>query len=269
MLPKLGTYAFPAGRCEITRSDEPEFNEAGQVLSNTIHLEVTSYLYATSAATMDLAVRSLLTAFETQNGKDFVVYLPGGSVKSQLSLYGAGSMAGVRIVKKPRLEAGQQGAYVTYLPFSFALEAQYPAVGSAFLIREWKETLKFDSMDRFAWLHCLHGPHQLQQVREFPFWRATQSWRGVGFLGYIQPPDPLWPNYWMNRDVQADIEDPRPRRNGYIDYPASIEFRFESDTQLRGFPHAWPIASSASGSSSSGSRPSISTSVRRQFITHH
>lgn len=240
MLPKYGTYALPAGRCDIARRDTPEFNEANQVLTNTIRLDCSSALYTDSAAAMDRAVKQLLAAFAQPN-RDFIVYLPGGSVQSQLTLRSAGSLSGVKVIERPAFQTLQNAAYVTWLPFSFALEATYPASGSSLLLREYREKISFESPDREAWLLCLHGPHQRQQVRQFPFYRATQSGRAVGFRAYPSAATPLWPSAWLNFDEAPELEDPRPRGQGYIDYPINWTWRFASNTPLFGTPNVWPI----------------------------
>lgn len=242
MLPKLGTYELPEGRCEITRRDTPEFTENRQVLSNTIRLDCSSALYAEDVEEMDGLVEELLQAFADfqGSGEDFVVYLPGGRKKSQLSLYNAGSIGGVRIVSTTPAESLKNAGYVTWLPFSFSLEAEYPAENAGQLIREWTETITPVSPNRDAWLLALHGDHQLQQVREKPFYEATQAGTAIGYLGYPTPPSPIWPNAWMNYDEPPGRGTPKPRGNGYIDYPISWNYRFQSNRPLIGTPTRQP-----------------------------
>lgn len=236
---RLGNYEFPEGRVEITRRDTPEFNDARQVISNTIRLDCSSALYASSASEMDGLVTLLLQAFQ-QGGNDFLVFLPGGSVRTQLCLLNSGAIGGVRVVQPPTIESLKNGGYVTWLPFSFALEAEYPAAAAGALYREWSESITFDPLTREAWLLCLHGSHQKQQVRERPFYRAVQSGRAVGYLGYPSPPRPIWFNAWMNRDTQPDLESPRRRGSDYVDYPISWRYEFQSDRPLSGVPNPWP-----------------------------
>lgn len=242
MLPKLGTYALPEGRVEITRRDTPEFSESRQVLSNTIRLDCSSALYASDPEEMDDLVDELLSAFASfqGSGKDFVVYLPGGTKKSQLSLYAKNSIGGVRIVSTTPAESLKNAGYVTWLPFSFSLEAEYPAANAGQLIREWTESITYSSPDREDWLLCLHGPHQKQQVREFPFYMATQAGRAVGYLGYPSPASPIWPNAWVNFDEQPTLETPKSRGNGFVDFPVSWSWRFKSDQKLIGSPTRQP-----------------------------
>ncbi|MCI0358637.1 MAG: hypothetical protein L0211_09145 [Planctomycetaceae bacterium] len=239
MLPKYGAYALPEGRCKIVRRDTPEFNEARQLLSNTIRLECSSALYAESATEMDGLVRSLLDAFRV-NGKDFIVQLPGGSIQSQLTIRNTNAIGGVRVVQPPEINAGEPGAYVTWLPFTFALEAEYPSTLAGFLFREYTDSISYSSPEREAWLLSLHGPHQRQRIRQFPFYRATQTGRAVGYLAYPEPASPIWPQYWMNFDERPSLESPRARGNGYIDFPISWNWRFEANRPLVGTPTAWP-----------------------------
>lgn len=242
MISKLGTYPFASGRVEISRRDTPEFNNARQLLSNTIRLDCSSALYATDSNDMDRQVKALFTAFELFNPlrEDFAVYLPDGRTKSQLSLYSRGSIGGVRIVVPPAIESLKNAGYVTWLPFSFSLEAEYPAENAGQLIREWTESVSYSSPDREDWLLCLHGPHQKQQVRQFPFYMATQTGRAVGYLGYPVPSSPIWANAWVNRDEQPTLETPKARGNGYIDYGISWLWRFKSDQPLIGTPRPQP-----------------------------
>jgi hypothetical protein len=240
MLPKYGTYELPEGRCEITRRDTPEFNEARQLLSNTIRLDCSSALYSNSAANMDVLVKALLTAFAKQN-QDFIVYLPGGTVRSQLSLYRDGSIGGVRVVQPPTIEGLKNAGYVTWLPFSFALEAEYPAANAGFLYRDYTESISYSSPDREDWLLCLHGPHQKQQVRDNPFYMATQTGSATGYLARPSAAQPIWPNAWVNRDELPGKQSPKARGNGYIDFTVSWQWRFKSNRPLLGNPNAWPL----------------------------
>lgn len=238
MLCKLGTYELPEGRVEITRRDTPEFNEAGQVLSNTIRLECSSALYSSSVSAMDALVASLIAAF-SETGNDFQVLLPGGVTDSQLSLFGSGSFSGVRVVQPPAFESLRNGAYVTWLPFSFALEAEYPASNSTLLLREYTEEVNYQSPEREDWLLCLHGPHQRQIVRQYPFYTATQTGRAIGYRAYPTPASPIWPAYWMNRDELPVKRAPRRRGSLFTDYEISWRWTFKSDRPLIGSPNTW------------------------------
>lgn len=240
MLPKYGTYEIPEGRCELTRRDTPEFNSAGQVLSNTIRIEGSAALSAESSSEMDVKVRLLLEAFAVP-AKDFIVYLPGGSVQSQLSLRNDNAISGVRVVKPPEIESLRNAGYVTWLPYSFALEAEYAASNASALYREYTDSIQYSSPDREAWLLCLHGPHQLQQVRQFPFYRATQTGRAVGYLAYPEAAQPIWPHAWINFDERPGKDSPRFRGNGYTDFGISWSWRFESSRPLVGSPTAQPF----------------------------
>lgn len=242
MLCKLGTYEIPHGRCEIARRDTPEFNEAQQLLSNTVRLDCSAALYSDSAANMDKAVKLLLAAFRIER-QDFLVLLPGGSQRSQLSLLNAGSIGGVRVVQPPTFESIKNAGYVTWLPYSFSLEAEYPAALSGFLYRDYTETITFrQPVRREAWLLVLHGAHQKQQIRERPFYAATQSGRAVGYLARPSAPRPIWPSAWMNRDqIDLTITSPRPRGDNYVDFETTWSFEYESDRPLLGYPNAWPI----------------------------
>jgi hypothetical protein len=243
MLPKLDNYELPEGRCEITRRDTPEFNDRKQVLSNTIRLSCSSALYAASASEMDGLVASLLDAisdFNAQGDKDFTVYLPGGRSNSQLTLRSRGSLDGVRVVSSTPAESLKNAGYCTWLPFSFEVEATYPTANAANLFREWTETISYSSPDREDWLLCIHGPHQKQQVRERPFYEATQSGSAVGYLQYPNAAAPIWGNAWINRDERPSRSSPVARGNGYTDFKVSWNWRFRSDRPLVSNPNFQP-----------------------------
>lgn len=241
MLSKYGTYTLPEGRVEISRYDTPEFNEAGQLLTNTIRLECSSALYAQSSAEMDALVKQLLQAFSLQD-RDFLVYLPGGVIKSQLSLESKNSLGGVRVTKPPTIESLKNAGYVTWLPFSFTLEAEYAQGDASNLYREYTEEISYQSPDRIDWLLCLHGPHQRQQVRQNPFYTATQSGRAVGYLARPLAAAPIWPWAWVNQDERPTLRSPRVKRNSYVDFETSWQWRFKSDRPLIATPNAWPLA---------------------------
>jgi len=245
MLPKLGTYEIPEGRCEMTRRDTPEFNDRKQVLSNTIRISCSATLAPSvpGQSAMDALVESLLEAvadFNAEGDADFNVYLADGRSKSQLTLLSEGSLDGVRVVSHTPAESLKNAGYVTWLPFSFEVEATYPTADAANLFREWTETISYSSPDREDWLLCIHGPHQKQQVRERPFYEATQSGSAIGYLQYPSAPAPIWGNAWINRDERPGRTAPKARGNGYVDFGVSWQWRFKSDRPLLGSPNAQP-----------------------------
>lgn len=239
MISKYGTYAFGEGRCNISRSIRNVENDARQVVSQIVRLEVEARLGGTTtAAAMDTAVRNLLTAFES-NGKDFVVYLPDGSTASQLSLYSAPAMGGVRVIEGPTLPSLANAAYVTWLPVTFVLEAEYPADNAGGLLLDFEETITFEGGGpQYGWLKPLVGVPQRQLLRQRDTYRATQSGFSIGAFARPLPPNPLWLNALM-KNPSAIKRSPKRRGGTYTDFYTAWEYTFESDSPLVGNPNVW------------------------------
>ncbi len=238
MLIKYGTYSIPAGRSEISHTRQLTYNSAEQPLSEVVRVQVDSRLKANDSPTMDLLVKQLLTGFNN-NGKDFIVYLPNGTTASQLSLRTNDALGGVRIIQRPSFSTLQNAAYVTWLPFTFILEAEIPVTNAANLLTEFEETLTFEGGGPVnAWWKPLVGAPQRQQVRQFDTYRATQTGSAVGYLSRPSPPPPLWLNA-MNKFPSASKKSPKRFGDDYKNFGISWTYDFESDSPLVGNPNAW------------------------------
>lgn len=175
------------------------------------------------------------TPLKTQNKASSTA--PAGA--SQLSLLNLNSIDGVKIIQRPSFPTLQNAAYVTWLPFTFVLEAEYPVNDAASILLEFEETVTFEGGGPvFGWWKPLVGFPVRQQVRMADTYRATQAGRAVGYLGRPPAAAPLWLGA-LNRFPGYSIRSPRRRGNSFINYETTWQYEFESAVPLQGNPSAW------------------------------
>lgn len=244
MIPKYGTYDMTdgvLGRIAVSTEVEAVENDAKQVISRIERRIIEGRLGGTTTlAAMDEKVRRLKNAFSV-NGRNFSVYLPGGSVLSQLSLLNTGSLAGVRVKSGPNLQAAG-ASYVTWQPYTVTLEAEYPVAGVELLYRDFEETIEVEGGGRVdGWLKPLNGSPIRQTLMQQDTYRARQSGTAVGLYARPAPPPPIWPAF-LTRGPRFSKKNPKPRGSFNQDFAISWSYEFESNVPLAGEPHQWPTA---------------------------
>lgn len=237
MIPKYGTYAHAEGELEIDAQQEALFNEARQPYGKMIRVTLSGLLLADSPTAMDVKVRNLLTAYSTS--RTFALYLPGGSTKSQIVLDHATAIGGVRVVQPPSFPTMRGAGYVTNLPYTIRLEAEYAATGASLLYRDFEETIEVEGGGpQIGWLKPLNARPVSQVLRRMDTYRARQSGFAIGLYARPSAMPPLWPNF-LTAFGRFGKRSPKPKSGVNTDYLTTWDYQFESDRPLLGEPHSW------------------------------
>lgn len=243
MTPYYGTYDLTDGvdgRIAISTEVEAVENEASQVVARIERRTIEGRLGGTTTqAEMDVKVQALRNAFAV-NSRDFLVYLPGGQVASQLSLRSAAALGGLRVVSGPNIQAAG-ASYVTWQPYTVTLEGEYPTAGASLLYRTFEETLEIEGGGPVdGWLKPLNARPIRQRIMQHDTYRAIQSGFAVGMYARPAPPAPLWPQF-LTRQGRFGSRSPKRRGIFSTDFYISWSYEFESDRPLVGQPTSWPL----------------------------
>ena len=249
MIASYNNYRHQIGECDIALSQENVENEAHQVASTIVRLRFQGMLgdkslplaSAPSAAAMDRKFLRLLQAYSV-NGKDFLVFLPDGTTRSNLTLKSATAIGGVRVIRPPSIDGLRNAQYTTYLPYTVELEAEYPSAQAGLLLTDFQESITREGGRPIqVWQKPLVGQPILQQVRQRDTFRVRQVGTAVGFLAYpdIRTVAPeLWPAFRM--DSREPVKhSPRKRGNTYTHFRIDWDREYEANRPLLGGPNLW------------------------------
>ncbi|MFH2204005.1 MAG: hypothetical protein ABIJ96_12875, partial [Elusimicrobiota bacterium] len=142
ILISYGTYIHSQGELEVSVARQSLFTEAETVYAERMQVTLTGTLVASTTTEMDLRFRALVDAYSV-DGRNFV--MSGGPAGLPLSptIYSAGTIGGVRVVRRPSMTDGRNAAYVTFLNYQIVLEALIPASDPATLLRSFREQIRF------------------------------------------------------------------------------------------------------------------------------
>lgn len=240
MICKFGTHTHPEGEVDIDLQQEAQFNDREQLVGKRVRVTLNGLLTSTSPTLMDAKVQALGAAYVSGN-KTFALYLPGGATKSQVVLDNPSSIGGVRVVQPPSLPTISRGGYVTNLPYTIVLEADYAATGASLLLRSFEESLEFEGGGPVdGWLKPLNAPGVRQTLRRFDTYRVRQSGFAIGMYARPTPARAIWPAFLV-RSGRLGLRSPKPRSLANTDFYTSWDYEFESNQPLIGFPTSWPL----------------------------
>ncbi len=242
------SFTFPEGRWSISKTLQGNENPAKQELTVTHRVAIDGRLQATSAAGIE-AQYALLSAAYAVNGGDFLVFLPTGARSDQLSLLSLDALGGVRVTQKPSLGSLENAQYVTYLPVTITLEAEYVSGNSPLnALSSFEESLSFEGGGPVQdWYRPIKGTPSKGIVRQADTYRATQTGKAVGYFDYPRlgttagAPPPIFGIDALNRNPQVSLGSPEKLGSSYVNFPVSWTYEFESATPLFGTPNRWPI----------------------------
>lgn len=244
MILKFGTYSHADGECKLSIQKDTVRAQSGIPVSTVVRWEIEGLLIPTAGASdtvADLTTKILaLEAAYKQIGVDALLLTAGGSATAH-ALRSAGSVGGVQVVKPPSFPSGEQAEYATYRRYTVGLEAEYligdgtgGGNGSEGAdVMNWQETITISGgLPLYAWTRPIFGIPERQIARQHTTYTATQSGSAVGYSRLPDPPLPLWPAALVSRSVGNSS--PQAKGSGYVEYPISWTYQFESAEKLIG-----------------------------------
>lgn len=241
MYVKFGSYKHDVGECELNLSREILETDARTPYAEVWRADISGMLLADNQASMDQKVEALLRAYSKAN-QDFVLYLSDGT-PSYINMRSRNAIGGVRVVRGPSFPSNRNAAYVTYLPYSIALEAEFPFAQRADALRSFQERIvRSGGGPKFSLTETLNTRPIPQRNKVATIYHATQSGNAVGLYAMPTVPAPIWPQ-WLVEAPKIEVGSPKRigtgRSKGYTDFTVSWQYTFQSVTPLYGYPTRW------------------------------
>lgn len=238
---KYGTYRHAPGEVSVAISKQGIFSDAGISRGVRERWEIQGRLQAADQSSLSTAIAALVAAY-SQQAQDAGFYFDNDQPTSHV-IVSAASNGGVRVIGPPSFPQGKGAEYSTFRTYTIALEAEWLDPTATLL--SWNETLSFDGGGpQVIFLEPINGLPQRQLLKQATTYRAAQSGRAVGYLGYPFPPAPLWPaaEHVDRRQIRYEL----PDRSGpigaatYTQFGITWSYSFEDAAPLIGFPTPWP-----------------------------
>lgn len=197
---------------------------------------------ADSQSALTTALAALEAAYSV-DGYNILVYLNDGTTLTQHYLLNSTTINGVQVTDFSYIDRdprhGQSGCeYVNKRTYRIVLQAE-SVDDNAYGLLSWEEQVVGIGTGGpiFIQKPALTGPPQRQIIQQQSSFRAIQSGRAVGYLGYPAAiATPIWPGdeHVERRRIAPATPDFGVRIN--TGYPISWHYEFESSSQLVGNP---------------------------------
>lgn len=261
MYVKWGNYRFPDNACEVTTTGNVVENDAGVPLYLEAQANVTCLFISTATSestiqselsALDLAARSALSV----PFQDFGLYHDNDTLSSCRIINTANMLQGTRVVSV-NAPSGRGAEYASYRTLQFTVRAAYllspaaligpggvpapPGTGTnGEVLRSWNESLTFigNGGPRVILQDVIDGSPVEQVVTPATKVRVVQSGTAVGFIRPPLFPAPIFGTP-VSESVQQVIQSPVRTSQGYMQYPISWSYEFESPVPLTGMPTFW------------------------------
>jgi len=236
---RYGNYTHPIGEAGVKIARSAIYNDAGIPFAIRETWTIDGMILANSQAAIGTAIAALEAAYAS-DGRDVALLFDDGT-PTEHAIANSATLGGVRVVQPPSFPHGVGAEYSTYRTYQIVLDAQ---VLNASGLLSFDESISFTGGgSRVGFVETLQGPPQKQTLVQQTSYRAAQSGRAVGLLGYPIVPNPIWPK--DEHTDQRRIDRRAPRRRGgfnsilFTEYEVTWSYTFESAKPLNGLPNIW------------------------------
>lgn len=233
---KYGGYPHTSGEAAFSISRDGQFSPEGVYQGYVERWDISGRLHAADVASLSAAITALQAAYALQ-GQDIGLYNDDHSPTAHRML-NSQTVGGIRVVRQPSFPESQGAEYTTFRSYSIGVEGEFLDLESG--IVNWTEVVNFEGGGPvYVHLKPINGVAQKQVSIQNDTFRATQAGSAVGYLGYPNPPAPLWPSDLVRAPA---ISRKTPRRKGprgsqlFVEYEVSWNYAFESVAPLTGGP---------------------------------
>lgn len=238
---QYGSHAHAPGEIQLSVSKQTLFTEAQTPYAVRERWDMQGMLVGDSQSDINAQVSTLLTAY-SKHGEDIALKLSEGG-DSHLKMRSRDCIGGTRVVVPPTFPSNVDAAYVTFLPYTIAVEGDVAMTDLPTALLAFSETItKSGGGPRFGLLEPLIGAPVRQLLKRQTIFRATQQGTATGLYARPTAPLPLWPNA-LKESPRIELRSPKVRGSGssltFTEYTISWQYEFESSQPLLGSPHTW------------------------------
>jgi hypothetical protein len=242
MILRFGSFSTDNGTVALAISKNAALTAAGVPIYVTETWGLEGRLLATSGsevASLTTKIAELEAAFK-QQGVDASLLTEAGGATAHYIRH-AETIGGIRVIQPPHYPSGQGADYATFRTFRVGIEADVIANGTVPGYLTFQETLQtLGGGPLYAWTAPIKGSPKRQIPRQQTTYQAVQSGQAVGFLGYPSIPSPIFPGA-LSANPTITRGSPRRRGSGFMEYPVSWQYVYESNSPLIGVPNAQPF----------------------------
>ncbi len=241
MFIQYGSHQHQPGEIQLSISKETLFTDADTPYATRERWDMSGMLVGDDQSDINSQVSSLLNAY-SQDSQDLTLKLTEGG-DSHLRLRSRDCIGGTRVIAPPSFPDNSDAAYVTFLPYTVAVEGIVALANPATALLSFSETIvRSGGGPRFGLIEPLIGRPIKQLLKRNTIFRAVQRGTATGLYQRPVPPLPLWPDA-LKQAPEITLDSPRVRGAGasltYTHFTISWQYEFESATPLLGSPHAW------------------------------
>ncbi len=239
---RWGSYQFDENSCSLRSNTRiVTAPETGRPLRYLTRCSIEGWLEGDTQAECSLEEALLRTAL-LRPYQDLRFLTDSGATTS-VSLLNSQSISGVRVLDFSF--PGDTGAeFATVRRFTAEVEAEFLIPGTENVIVSFTESLSFSGNGKADEIlrTPINDAEIVKQVisRRTPCY-ATQQGQAVGHTKYPLVGKPKWPDLEMNKRRQTSAGNPKRIGRGFIEYPISWTYYFQSPVPLTGIPSVPPL----------------------------
>lgn len=206
---------------------EQNYSPRNTAFSDTKTIRLRGMIVASGQAAIQSRAAQIASAFAL-NGFDAGLYADSGAL-TEINLSNAGSIAGVRVNKRPAFSAtGNQAHFVTGLPFAVELSAEYLRGAQADPYLSYREviTRRGNGQGIRVMRPVDFGQWVEQPVTSTSPVVVVQQGEAVKRLEWDVLPPAIFPNRILNPLEDAEASEFSPQRNGLQFFGYGLQWRY-------------------------------------------
>lgn len=238
----LGSYAFPVNGALVTTRTTIERSQSGRPLAWLQSIDVVAFLFPVGAGASNQEkltnAEGLLRIALSKPYQDLALKTDSGSLTGTC-LINAKSISGVVVTDGPNFEDGMTPEYVAIRTARFKAEARYLFSGTADALVNYQEsiTVTGNGGPIRKWRIPVNAPPIRQETTKYSIIRTVQQGSAIGYTKYPIPPAPIYGTEFLQNETTAVQEQsPTPMGRGWLNYPITWNYVYESSKPLVGRP---------------------------------
>lgn len=238
---RYGNYRHRIAEGNLAISRTPIENAMGRPIAFKERWSIRGKLYNKTGSAYGMG--KIIADFEdaySYGGQDMVLEMSDGRY-SQHVLRNQDCIGGTTIAELPQFPDGLHGEYISYRTYTVAVEGIRPITSGQNLFIEFQESVTISGgTARYGCREVNRGPGVRQQLRTHSTCVATQSGFSTLYIGYPQPPPPIWPNALVDEEPDTEGISPETLSGGipaYVNRRISWTYNYQFPTRLYGEPH--------------------------------
>lgn len=241
-----GIDGFPVNQAACRLNTFPVDYENIRNARKRIRIMVKATLDGIGQTALSLAEALCRTAL-SRDYRDLILVQDNGFASS-VRLINIASLTGVHIVDGPHFNEFMNGEFVNCRTVEFAAEAEFINAGYETAILSWQEsmTVNGNGQPQIVWRFPVNATAIPQVVSPTSLITTVQAGRAVGHTAYPVVPVPIFgkkPKGGVFRGDRSSVKKDSPRAygRGYIEYPISWNYVWESILPLDANPNRPPL----------------------------